>query len=290
MKMLGEGGSDEIPPMGVRRATMKKQERRQSMTAVIETMQEQLIAGSKANAMHNCWYSKGFSRVAQVLTSKHVVFLLDFVMATLPRVRGRVHSKLTVAAAFASLCLAQPVDAAPTSPASLPPVADAGSYAAGANTVKAHELVSAAINMTNSEQAVKLLWQATEVDPSLDEPYMYLALYYDSRSQFDRVVEVYQKLLKYQPREATAYVNIGEAYMSFSPPKFDSALPYYLKALQLEPQNAFAALRIGEVYAQKGDPYHDQALHYLNLARSDRSKNPTAAAEADKVLHQMGAS
>jgi len=182
------------------------------------------------------------------------------------------------------------VSAAPTSPVSLPPVSDAESYAAGSSSVKAHDLVSAAINMTDSERAVKLLWQATQIDPTLDEPYMYLALYYDSRSQFDKVVEVYQRLLKYQPKETTAYINIGEAYMSFSPPKFDSALPYYLKALQLEPGNAFAALRIGEVYAQKGDPYRDQAVRYLNLARTDRSKNPTAAAEADKVLHEMGAS
>jgi tetratricopeptide (TPR) repeat protein len=180
--------------------------------------------------------------------------------------------------------------AAPTGPTSLPPVADSGSYAAGANAVRAHDLVSAAINMTDSERAVKLLWQATEVDPTLEEPYMYLALYYNSRSQFDRVVQVYQKLLKYQPRETTAYINIGEAYMSFSPPRFDSALPYYLKALQLEPNNAFAALRAGEVYAQKGDPYRELALRYLNLARSERSQNPTAAAEADKVLHEMGAS
>jgi tetratricopeptide (TPR) repeat protein len=193
-------------------------------------------------------------------------------------------------AALAGVFAVHPVSAAPTSPSSSPPVSDAASYAAGANSVKAHELVTAAINMTDSERAVKLLWQATELDPALDEPYMYLALYYNSRSQFDKVVEVYQKLLKYQPRETTAYINIGEAFMSFSPPKFDSALPYYLKALELEPSNSFAALRIGEVYAQKGDPYRGQALRYLNLARSDRSKNPTAAAEADKVLRQMGAS
>jgi len=144
--------------------------------------------------------------------------------------------------------------------------------------------------MTDSERAVKLLWQATEMDPTLDESFMYLALYYNSRSQFDRVVQVYQKLLKYQPKETTAYINIGEAYMSFSPPKFDAALPYYLKAFALEPNNSFAALRIGELYAQKGDAYHGLALRYLNIARGDRSKNPTAAAEADKVLHQMGAS
>jgi tetratricopeptide (TPR) repeat protein len=197
---------------------------------------------------------------------------------------------IPVIATVAAFSVAQPVTAAPTPSSSLPPVSDAASYAAGANSVKAHELVGAAINMTDSQRAVNLLWQATELDPNLDEPYMYLALYYDSRSQFDKVVEVYQKLLKYQPRETTAYINIGEAYMSFSPPKLDSALPYYLKALQLEPENSFAALRIGEVYAQKGDPYRSQALRYLNLARNYRSKNPTTAAEADKVLHQMGAS
>jgi tetratricopeptide (TPR) repeat protein len=192
-------------------------------------------------------------------------------------------------AGIAGLYALPPVMAAPA-PSPLPPVSDAGSYAAGVNSVRAHELVTAAINMTDSERAVKLLWQATGLDPTMDEPYMYLALYYNSRSQFDKVVEVYQKLLKYQPRETTAYINIGEAYMSFSPPKFDAALPYYLKALELEPGNSFAALRIGEVYAQKGEPYRGQALRYLNLARSDRSKNPTTAAEADKVLHEMGPS
>ncbi len=197
---------------------------------------------------------------------------------------------IAVVAAMTGFLAAQAAHAAPTAPPPVPPVSDAESYAAGANSVKAHELVAAAINMTDSERAVKLLWQATEIDPALDEPYVYLALYYNSRSQFGKVVEVYQKLLKYQPKEATAYINIGEAYMSFSPPRFDSALPYYLKALQVEPDNSFAALRIGEVYAQKGDSYRDEALRYLNLARRARSKNPTTAAEADKVLHQMGAS
>src|SRR5438105_3035140 len=110
-----------------------------------------------------------------------------------------------------------------------PAAPEAASYGTGDNSIRAHELVNAAINMTDSERAVKLLWQATEMDPTLDESYMYLALYYNSRSQFDRVVQVYQKLLKYQPKETTAYINIGEAYMSFSPPKFDAALPYYLK-------------------------------------------------------------
>jgi tetratricopeptide (TPR) repeat protein len=269
---------------------MKEQNGRPSATAVIKTMEEQVIAGSKANAIHNCWYSRGFGHSAQPLVLPAILRRSFSPNTMLFGHRSLALSLVLVIAAAFALFTSPLVSAAATAPPPLPPVSDAGSYAAGANSAKAHELVAAAINMTDSERALKLLWQATAVAPALDEPYMYLALYYDSRSQFDKVVEVYQKLLKYQPTEATAYINIGEAYMSFSPPRFDSALPYYLKALQLEPGNAFAALRIGEVYAQKGDPYRGQALRYLNLARSDRTKNPTAAAEADKVLHEMGAS
>jgi tetratricopeptide (TPR) repeat protein len=254
-------------------------------------MKEQVITGSKGYTIHDCWYSRGFTRFAQRPRRQRGAYVTDFLKNACLAMRRWLGLKLiSVLAAAAGFTAAPPVTAAPTAPSSLPPVSEAASYAAGANSVKAHELVSAAINMIDSERALKLLWQATEVDPTLDEPYMYLALYYNSRSQFDKVVEVYQKLLKYQPKETTAYINIGEAYMSFSPPRFDSALPYYAKALQLEPGNSFAALRIGEVYAQKGDPYRSEALRYLNLARSDRSKNPTTAAEADKVLHEMGAS
>jgi tetratricopeptide (TPR) repeat protein len=270
---------------------MKEQERRPSPAAVIKAMKEQVIASSKVHTVHGCWYSRAFACFAQPCRSQHCAFVPNFLRNALVAMRTRFGLKLIpFMAAVAGLSAAQTVFAAPTTPSSLPTVSDASSYVAGANSAKAHELVSAAINMTDSERAVKLLWQATVVDPTLDEPYMYLALYYNSRSQFDRVVEVYQKLLKYQPKETTAYINIGEAYMSFSPPKFDLALPYYTKALQLDPGNSFAALRIGEVYAQKGDTYRGQALRYLNLARSDRSKNPTTAAEADKVLHEMGAS
>ena len=156
------------------------------------------------------------------------------------------------------------------------------------NPIKARELVDAAINMTDSEQAVKLLWQATTMDPTLEEAYLYLGLFYNSRSNFGKVVEVYQRLVKYEPRLVTAYLNIGEAYMSFSPPKFNDALPYYRKALEIDPTSSFAELRIGEIYAQQGDK--SQAVKYLRLASGDRTKNPGVAAEADRILHEIGAS
>ncbi|HSR58162.1 MAG TPA: tetratricopeptide repeat protein [Candidatus Binataceae bacterium] len=155
------------------------------------------------------------------------------------------------------------------------------------NTIKARALVDAAIKMTDSEKAVKLLWQATDIDPTLQEAYLYLGLYYQSKQDFNDLVKVYQKLVKYKPNDATGWINIGEAYMSFTPPKTKEALPYYRKGYELDPNSSWAALRIGEILAQQGD--RTGAIRYLRQASAD-SKNPSAAAEAQKMLSQMGAS
>jgi tetratricopeptide (TPR) repeat protein len=155
------------------------------------------------------------------------------------------------------------------------------------NTAKARALVEAAIKMTDSNAAVKLLWQATEIDPTFEDAYVSLGLYYDSRSDHADVIKVYQKLIKYQPKQISAYLNIGEAYMSFSPPKTEDALVYYRKAYEIDPKNPFAALRIGQLLAQTGN--HDDALKYLKIALSDSAKNPAVSAEAEKTLKQMGA-
>jgi tetratricopeptide (TPR) repeat protein len=225
------------------------------------------------------------------------------------RARFPITSALVIAAALAwsaappagyadtTANVAAAAPGAAASPA-LPEPSAAPGYAASSNTSKAHELVQAAINMTDSNRAVQLLWQATQLDPALDEPYVYLGLYYNSRSQFDKVVQVYQKLVKYQPKEVSAYLNIGEAYMSFTPPKTDEALPYYLKAFQLDPNNSFAALRIGQIYGtnsateMNSDPARSQrdrqlAMKYLAIAGADRAKNPSIAEQAELFMKQM---
>jgi tetratricopeptide (TPR) repeat protein len=165
-----------------------------------------------------------------------------------------------------------------------PPLVD--SSAASTNRERAQQLVHTAINLTDSNRAVSMLWQATQIDPTFEESYIYLALYYNSRSQFDRVVQVYQRLVKYAPKETSAWMNIGEAYMSFSPPRFDAALPYYLKAFQLDPTSSFAALRLGEIYAQQDN--RSEAMRYLRLASGDRKKNPEIAQQAERLMRQMG--
>ncbi len=168
------------------------------------------------------------------------------------------------------------------------PALQSAALAQDSNAAKARELVDAAIKMTDSTKAVKLLWQATDIDPGDDQAYVYLGVYYQSKEDFDDLAKVYQKLVKYKPAEPTAWINVGEAYMSFSPPKAAEALPYYRKAYELDPTSSFAALRMGEIMAQQGD--RDQALRYLHQASADRSKNPNIADEAQKILTEMGAS
>lgn len=153
------------------------------------------------------------------------------------------------------------------------------------NAAKARAMVNSAIQMTNSDEAVKLLWQATEIDPTLEDPYVYLGVYYNSRSDFASMVKVYQKLVKYRPNEVSAYLNIGEAYMSFTPPRTQEALGYYQKAYALDPKNSWTALRIGEIFVQNGN--REQATKYLREALAD-TKNPAASSEAERLLRQMG--
>ncbi len=150
---------------------------------------------------------------------------------------------------------------------------------------KARALTDAAIQLTDSNQAVKMLWQATDIDPNSTEPYIYLGLYYNSREDFGKVIDVYKKLVKYRPKESSAYLNIGEAYMSFNPPKYDDALVYYRKAYEIDPHSSFAALRIGQILARNGD--REQATKFLKQAMADSSSNPTVAAEANRTLHEM---
>ena len=163
---------------------------------------------------------------------------------------------------------------------------DTATYANESNAEKARSLVKAAINLTDSDRAVNMLWQATDLDPSYEDAYLYLGLYYNSKSQWDRVVEVYQKLVKNHPKEIAAWLNIGEAYLAYSPPRFDSALPYYRKAFELDPTSSMAALRLGEIYAEENN--RDEAIRYLRQASGDRAKNPEIADQADRLMRQMG--
>jgi len=220
------------------------------------------------------------------LSHRSIVPALAGIVAIVAIARGTArgaNASVTESAGAPSAPAAATAPSSRTAPLSPPAEVN---YGGDSNEAKARALVMAAINMKDSDRAVKLLWQATEIDPTLPEAYIYLGLFYNSRSNFGKVVEVYQKLVKFEPKEVSAYLNIGEAYMSFVPPRMDEALPYYRRALELDPASPFAALRLGQIYAQQGN--REQAVRFLRLASGARAKNPDVAAQADKFLREMG--
>ena len=152
---------------------------------------------------------------------------------------------------------------------------------------KAQALVNVAIRQTDSEQAVKQLWQATDTDPTLEEPYVYLGMFYQSREKFAEVARVYKKLVKYHP-SVTGYCNVAEADMGLRPPNYDEALKYFRKAYSLDRHSARVALRIGQILAMKGN--RDEATRFLKQASaSEDPKDEAIASEAKRNLQLVGA-
>ena len=145
---------------------------------------------------------------------------------------------------------------------------------------RAQALVSAAIRQTDSEQALKQLWQATDIDPTLEESYVYLGMFYQSREQFSEVARVYEKLVKYRPSVA-GYCNVGEADLGLIPPNYDEALKYFRKAYSLDPQSARVALRIGQILTIKGN--RAEARRFLQQASED-PEDVEFASEAKREL------
>jgi tetratricopeptide (TPR) repeat protein len=154
-----------------------------------------------------------------------------------------------------------------------------------ASRVKALVITNSAIELTDASRAVAMLWQATDIDPTSTEPYIYLGLYYNLHKDYDKLIEVYTKFVKYRPNEPNAYLHLGEAYMSFDPPRPEEALPYFRKAYELDPHSSLAALRLGEILAH--ERHRDQAVRYLKQAAADHS-NSDFAAEAKDVLRDLG--
>jgi tetratricopeptide (TPR) repeat protein len=158
-------------------------------------------------------------------------------------------------------------------------------YSDNASRVKALAITNSAIQLTDGPKAVTMLWQATDIDPTSTEPYIYLGLYYNLHKDYDKLIEVYTKFVKYRPDELNAYLYLGEAYMSFDPPRPEEALPYFRKAYELDPHSSLAALRLGEILAH--ERHRDQAVRYLKQAGADHS-DPDFAAEANDALRDIG--
>ncbi|MBU4343974.1 MAG: tetratricopeptide repeat protein [Desulfobacteraceae bacterium] len=127
---------------------------------------------------------------------------------------------------------------------------------------------------TDVIKAIEYLKDAIRLDPDYGEAYNNIGMAYDSKGEYDRAIEYYQKALEIgikklgpeHPSVATRYNNIGLAYNSKG--EYDRAIEYLQKALKIDikklgpehPNVAVVYNNIGEAYRSKGE--YDRAIEY----------------------------
>lgn len=97
-------------------------------------------------------------------------------------------------------------------------------------------------------------------------------------------ISFFTSTLKYHPRNARLYLNLGNTY--YEKGDTDNAIAQYRKAIEINRNYAVAYGNIGSAYLHKGDPA--QAEEYLRKAVSFQEKYPIAHYNLGMIQHQKG--
>lgn len=84
------------------------------------------------------------------------------------------------------------------------------------------------------------------------------------QQKFKEAIEVYEKLVKDRPKDATAQVNLGQCYYRGGDP--DKGLAAFEKALELDPNSGAAFKGVGDIFTDKGRQ-SDATDAYRNATR-----------------------
>lgn len=88
----------------------------------------------------------------------------------------------------------------------------------------------------NLDQAIQLLEEATQVDPTRDILWASLAESYVAAGKTDQAIEAYQKAISIAPTKGDYHNNLGQAYLKAN--KVEEAIGEYNKAAELDPTHA----------------------------------------------------
>jgi tetratricopeptide (TPR) repeat protein len=152
----------------------------------------------------------------------------------------------------------------------------AGNLSALAMTDQVRQMCQQAEQMINSRrvpEAIRLLNQAAQVDPSCAEVHGYLGLAYQNSGRTQQAIQEYQQALQLNPQMGFMNLNIGNCYLNLSQP--DQARPYlqqYLKDNPNSPEAAQIQANIGKAQAMAGQnqikPVFERGQAALNQKRS----------------------
>jgi TolB-like protein/Tfp pilus assembly protein PilF len=104
-------------------------------------------------------------------------------------------------------------------------------------------------NMSIMEEAVD---QALELDPTLGEAYVSLAVIYDMQNQFDKSEEAYLRAIQLNPNYSTAYHWYSDS-LRFQRNRIGEALATSPKALELDPLSSIIRVDLGGRRINKND-------------------------------------
>jgi tetratricopeptide (TPR) repeat protein len=88
----------------------------------------------------------------------------------------------------------------------------------------------------NVDQAIQLLQEATQMDPTKDILWASLADAYVAGQKYPEAIDAYSKAIAIAPNKGEYHNNLGQAYLKSN--KIDEAIAEYNKAAEIDPANA----------------------------------------------------
>ncbi len=103
----------------------------------------------------------------------------------------------------------------------------------------------------NFDQAIQLLQEATQQDPTKDIIWASLADAYAGAKKYPESIEAYQKAIAIAPNKGEYHNNLGQDYLKTN--QIDQAIAEYNKAAEIDPTNAGTYyFNLGAVLTNKG--------------------------------------
>jgi tetratricopeptide (TPR) repeat protein len=157
----------------------------------------------------------------------------------------------------------------------------------------------------NIDQAITILQEATQIDPTKDILWARLADLYTAAKKYPEAEEAYKKAIAIAPTNAAYQNNLGQAYVKDH--KTDEAITAYNQAAQLDPTNAgMYYFNLGAVLTNSGkldeantafdkaiaadpakaDAYYWKGVNMLGKATVDKSGKMIAPEGTSEALNK----
>src|SRR6267142_703110 len=150
--------------------------------------------------------------------------------------------------------------------------------------ILAHINLSIALfNVPDLPGAQRQAQNATTLAPDAPQPYYILGLIAKSQSRPEEAVAAFQRVLKIDPNDVGANINLGQIYSQQR--KYPEAIAAFRLAIGLEPYNGTALYNLGQALMRSGQRAEaQQVLQHFRICASVEALQPS-----DKTISSKGA-